>query len=258
VPSLSASSITALPSTALGLFAFRDISDAVHLYSGTATDLYTLVSGDTAWGNVSKSSGVYTATTALPWSFVGFGNSVIATDVNDPIQSITIGDATFADLSSAAPRAYYMAVVRDFLVLGNIYTAGTGSLPGRVWWSAIGDPTSWPTLGSNAAIETSFNNRVTQITRQALTDPVFAKNLLVNYNPKLPSSAGQKAMSYVQNRLRLCRTADDDWFTVLRALPRRGVLTIDHTFFMWCNYFLMLHSSLFSVIHLDIVIHENA
>jgi hypothetical protein len=42
---------------------------------------------------------------------------------------------------------------------------------------------------------------VTEVTRQALTDPVFAKSLLANYNPKLPSSAGQKAMAYVQNGL---------------------------------------------------------
>jgi hypothetical protein len=46
-----------------------------------------------------------------------------------------------------------------------------------------------------------FNQRVTEVSRQTLTDPVFAKSLLANYNPKLPSSAGQKAMAYVQNRL---------------------------------------------------------
>jgi hypothetical protein len=47
----------------------------------------------------------------------------------------------------------------------------------------------------------AFDQKVEQITRQALTDPAFAKTLLQNYNPKMPSTAGRKAMDFVQNRL---------------------------------------------------------
>jgi hypothetical protein len=49
------------------------------------------------------------------------------------------------------------------------------------------------------------NQRVAEaiegIRRQALTDPVFARNLLVKYHPGMPSSAGQRALAYVTSRV---------------------------------------------------------
>lgn len=46
-----------------------------------------------------------------------------------------------------------------------------------------------------------FDQQVKAMTRQALTDPAFAQSLMTNYNPKLPSSAGKKAMEYVKNAM---------------------------------------------------------
>lgn len=47
-------------------------------------------------------------------------------------------------------RARAIAVVKDFVVLGNIYD-GDGTTPNRIHWSGINDPTSWETVGSAAA-----------------------------------------------------------------------------------------------------------
>ncbi len=51
-----------------------------------------------------------------------------------------------AVLVQAAPFAKHMGVVKDFLVLGNL----TGA-PSAIRWSAIDDPTDWPTVGSDSA-----------------------------------------------------------------------------------------------------------
>ncbi|HEX3862095.1 MAG TPA: hypothetical protein VHY35_10430 [Stellaceae bacterium] len=43
--------------------------------------------------------------------------------------------------------------------------------------------------------------RIDTIRRNALSDPTFARKLLEDYNPKLPSSGARKAMSYVVNNI---------------------------------------------------------
>ena len=47
-------------------------------------------------------------------------------------------------------RAKAIAVVKDFVMLGNIYD-GDGTTPNRIHWSGINDPTSWLTVGSASA-----------------------------------------------------------------------------------------------------------
>ena len=47
-------------------------------------------------------------------------------------------------------RAKAIAVIKDFVMLGNIYD-GDGTTPNRIHWSGINDPTSWLTVGSAAA-----------------------------------------------------------------------------------------------------------
>lgn len=154
IPSLVPSSVSALPSQVLGLYAFRAADDTVRLFAGTATDLYELNSGDTSWNNVSKSTGVYTGDANHPWIFIPFGKTVIATNFNDPIQNFLVGtDTQFSDLAAAAPRAYYMCVIKDFLLVANTHDSTNGALPQRVWWPAVGDPSTWPVLGSNTAAE---------------------------------------------------------------------------------------------------------
>jgi hypothetical protein len=81
-----------------------------------------------------------------------FGDRVVMTNFANPLQSLRLGsDAAFSDLAAAAPRARHLAIVRDWLVLGNTFDGADGAQPQRVWWSAIDDPASWPAPGSAAA-----------------------------------------------------------------------------------------------------------
>jgi hypothetical protein len=49
----------------------------------------------------------------------------------------------FANLAAAAPKCRHLAVVRDFVVAGNIL-----GQTNRIHWCSIDDPSDWPTIGS--------------------------------------------------------------------------------------------------------------
>lgn len=63
-------------------------------------------------------------------------------------------------IQTIAPKARFMAVIDDFLVLGNTVDNTNGSQTQRVWWSALNDPTNFPTPGSATAVafQSSFND----------------------------------------------------------------------------------------------------
>lgn len=131
------------------------------IFAGDAADLYQLNSASTAWSVVSKATHPYTIASDLMWRFVLMGQRVIAVNFNDPMQSFVMGTSTkFADLAAAAPKARYAAVVRNFLVASNTNDGTFGPQPQRVWWSALNDPTNWPTPGTSAAaqVQSDYND----------------------------------------------------------------------------------------------------
>ncbi|MBX6367956.1 MAG: hypothetical protein IRZ04_08240 [Rhodospirillales bacterium] len=150
MPSLAAYSAP-LQARCQGAVAVQDAAGNVSIFAGDATKLYRLGAGSTAWTDVTKQGG-YTTAFEQHWAGLLFGDRVVMTNFADPIQSFRLGgDSAFADLSPDAPRARHLAVVRDWLVLGNTFDAADGPQPQRVWWSAIDDPTSWPAPGTSAA-----------------------------------------------------------------------------------------------------------
>lgn len=123
-----------------GAIALRDQDRITHIYAGDASKLYELSA--TAWDDVSK-SGNYsgTATTEI-WDFDQWGNTVIATNFNNVPQQITMGGASFADLPGSPPRARYVSVIKDFVVLASLLEAGTNQ-NARVRWSAFNNSDIW-------------------------------------------------------------------------------------------------------------------
>jgi hypothetical protein len=112
----------------------------VTVFAQAGGHLYKIVGG--AVTDVSK-AGNYTV--GKTWDFEQFGDCLIATNGIDNVQDFDIGTSTaFADLAGSPPKAYVIGKVRDFVVLGNT-TDGSGAHPYRVQWSAIANPTSWPT-----------------------------------------------------------------------------------------------------------------
>jgi hypothetical protein len=139
----------ALTARCQGAFPSRDRDGNVSNFAGDATKLYKL-SGIT-YSDVSKVGGYSTPADSF-WSFIQFGQRVVATNFVDAIQSWVLGTSSvFADLSASAPKARYLAEIRDFLMVGNTFDSTDGNVPNRVWWSGTQDPTSWETPGTAAA-----------------------------------------------------------------------------------------------------------
>lgn len=139
---------SALSNRPRGAIQARDQSDTVYQYSGDSTKLYQNVDG--TWTDKSKVGGYNTATNDN-WEFAAWKNKILAVNghVDNP-QSITFGGAIFADLTTAL-QAKHIAVVRDFVVMGNTEDASDGVVPSRVRWSAFGDETSWTVSPSTLA-----------------------------------------------------------------------------------------------------------
>lgn len=151
MPSLAVYS-SALGSRCQGALPAQDSAGNVRAFAGDATDLWRLVPGTTTWAKVSKSAGVYTIPTDQAWRGCQFGDRIMMTDYTDAIQSYVEGvDTLFSDLAAAAPKARFLTIARDFVVAGNTSDGTFGTKPRRLWWSAINDPTNWPTLGTSGA-----------------------------------------------------------------------------------------------------------
>lgn len=132
---------SALDARCQGAFAFVGDDGFTYVYAGDATKIYRLV--DSTFTDASKSGG-YTVSADEAWEWAQFGTTAIGACINAPLQSVTIGGTTFADLatSSLNPRARHIGVVRRFVVIGNTQESGT-DYPRRVRWCAIGDALDW-------------------------------------------------------------------------------------------------------------------
>lgn len=135
----------ALAAAALGAYTAVDSTGAPRVYCGDSSDLFYF--GGASPTNTSKSAGAYAGTTF--WSFAQFGGCICGANGINVLQDMTIGGAKFADVTGA-PIGQILGVIGQFLFVGDI-TSPT-AYPWRVQWSGIGDPTSWPTPLTNAAI----------------------------------------------------------------------------------------------------------
>jgi hypothetical protein len=141
-------SSNALTARFQGGISVKDTAGNSFSYAGDATKLYSLPS-TTTWTDVSRlAGGAYTIAPDQQWEFAKWGNTVIATNINDVMQVITLGGANFAALAGTPPQARHIAIVRDFVVAGNTNDAVNGVAPNAVRWSAINNSTSWAASAS--------------------------------------------------------------------------------------------------------------
>lgn len=145
----------ALGARCRGGAAYRDSAGAVYIFAGDATKLYKIVAGVATWQDVTRSTGAYTTGSAEAWRFAYFNGDVVATNFSDEVQRYTlIGGSLFEHLPGRPPKGRYIAVIKNaFLVLGNTWDGTNGNMPQRVWWSAAGDHTNWPILGTTDAAQ---------------------------------------------------------------------------------------------------------
>jgi len=173
--------------TILEITAAKSAGGVVSLFAGDTTKLYKHNTATNALDNVSK-SGNYSLATNDRWQFIQFGTKEIAVSghtVNT--QNFTLGTSSlFSDLAGA-PRSKYIGVVRDFVVMGNIYESSTAHAT-RVRWSAIDDETGW-TVGTN---QSDFQN---------IPDAGHIQGIVGGENGTIFLERGIARMSYVGSPL---------------------------------------------------------
>lgn len=138
---------SALSARIVGAFAAKDKANNTYNYaatvgSGTDGKIYVLSGG--AWSDASGSG--FAIPEGETVEFVKWGEKVLATTIGAPVQEIAFGGSTFGDsiVSSRKPQARRIAVLRDFVVLGDIDDVGNdGVARSRVWWSGIDDNTTF-------------------------------------------------------------------------------------------------------------------
>ncbi len=141
VKALSAISTTGLNSQALGAFAARDAGGNTVTFAGDTSKLYKLTAA--AFGDVSKGGGYSVGTDEL-WEFAQYGQRVIAVQIGSTPGYFDLNSSSiFADLADTPPKARHVAIVRDFVVLGNTETS-----PNQIKWSGFNNSDQW-TVGTN-------------------------------------------------------------------------------------------------------------
>lgn len=166
--------LTSLTNEVKGAFA-GDTQKGVHFIlagDGIGTDSKLQIiysSGD--WVDISPTGTEADIASAGKWSFSVYGNRIIATGRDTDVLSVDTttydpsGSNRFATVAAAASKADVCAVFKDFLILGNIVGQGAnasavGTQRAGLHWSGIGDPTNWPTIGTQAAIDTQSDFQV--------------------------------------------------------------------------------------------------
>lgn len=141
----------ALGSRALSAFWVKDASNDFYNFAGDAGKLYRL-SGNT-FADVSKSGG-YAVT---GWEFAKWGERVIAASIDAPIQYFDVGTSTlFANLPGSPPQAKHIAIIKDFVFLGNL-KVGSDFYPERIQWSGYNSSELWtPSLSTQADYQDLF------------------------------------------------------------------------------------------------------
>ena len=132
----------------LGMFAGKDDAGNAALYVGDSGKLYRFNAPDSSLTDKSKVGG-YSTSADDRWRFAQFGETLLATNYDDVIQTATVaGGPVFADLAGTPPKAKYIAIVKDQVMVAHVNDAIDGVKPYRVWWSGINSATSW-TSGTN-------------------------------------------------------------------------------------------------------------
>lgn len=111
----------------------------------------------TAWTDVSRTPDDYEA--GLGWWAAQYGDAVFAVNGIDTIGILPLGASNFRDVTDAPDGlgAHYLAVVSDFLVLGDLYAQdGNFQARHRVHWSGRGRPEQ---LTPNIVIQSGFSDR---------------------------------------------------------------------------------------------------
>ncbi len=142
-PSPASVGVDALADECRGAAVIRQLTGGSRFFGATTTDIYE--SSGATWSSVGSG---YTLGTDDRWSFVGYGDSVLAANPSTEIVRSTSG--AFSTIAGA-PKAKCLVSARGF-VLAFATNEGTyGDSPDRWWCSALYDETDWaPSLATQS------------------------------------------------------------------------------------------------------------
>lgn len=143
-----------LPGTARGMFlALGGTVPSFYQYAATSTLLFMGAAGG---GSFSTKSAALATSTSNDWAFAQYDTLVFACN-HDNTMYHTIGSSS-SFITANAPKAALVAVVGQFVVLGDLRESP--DRPSAIRWSAIDDPTNFPTPNSATAIATQAGEQV--------------------------------------------------------------------------------------------------
>lgn len=141
-------------------FTYSKVNSNITSQAATGTVIVNNITSVAATGTVSANITTEASTGTVTnegygstskWNFIQFGNSIIAANNVNKLQSFTLESGSyFGDLSQYAPIARYVTVVRDFVVGANL---DNGVNANKVQWSNINDETNWT---AGAASQSDF------------------------------------------------------------------------------------------------------
>lgn len=117
----------------------QKLDDTRRLFAGTQTKLYELTG--TTWTDRSAGAGSYTGSTDSRWSMCQFGDTSIASNLADAMQSSSSG--AFAAISGAPKAKIVVSASNNFVVAFNTNDGTFGVQPDRWWCCAQNDQTNW-------------------------------------------------------------------------------------------------------------------
>jgi hypothetical protein len=133
----------ALSSEARGAAVATKLDGTRRIFAGTQTGLFELVSG--AW----TSRGTYTGSTESRWSFAQFGDTTIASNLADAMQSSSTG--SFAAIATAPKAKVVVSANNNFVLAFNTNDGTYGASPDRWWCCAQNNQTDWtPNVSTQA------------------------------------------------------------------------------------------------------------
>lgn len=136
--------LDALSAAAISSSALVKLDASNRLIVGTTTKLYE--KSGTGWADVSGS--VYSASDSFPWHFAQFGDTTLAANKANTLQSSNAG--AFADVAGA-PKAGAICTVNGFVMVANTNDATYGDSPDRWRCCALNDATDWaPAIATQA------------------------------------------------------------------------------------------------------------
>lgn len=131
----------------LSIYAAKNPDSTTQLFAAGYTKVYTC----DGVGVITEVNSGYTTPNLERPRFTQFGKRVIFANNSEKLQSWTLGTSTaFADLSSDAPVARYVTIVRDFVVAANTYESGAREQY-RVRWSDLNNETDWTNSATSQA-----------------------------------------------------------------------------------------------------------